>query len=179
MRLVSSWCSLMVFCLWFVVNHPTEAKVVNHHFTFQSAAQEARYRMLIDEFRCPKCQNVNLAGSDAPIAQDLKYKTYTLLIQGQSDEQIRQYMISRYGEFISYKPPMSGSTSILWFVPPLLLVLGAIYWLLRARARQHINIVPLSAEESWRLSQLLNNKQIGAEKRNTNRAVDDDTNHER
>ncbi len=134
--------------------------------------------MLIDEFRCPKCQNANLAGSDAPIAQDLKQKTYTLLKQGQSDEQIRQYMISRYGEFISYKPPMNGSTSILWLVPPLLLVYGFIYGLFRTRRRQHIQVAPLSTEESWRLNQLLNSKQIGTEKRNDSSAINpDDIDH--
>ena len=75
-------------------------------YEFDNEAQEHRYRELIDEFRCPKCQNQNLAGSDAPIAQDLKQKTYDLIMAGQSDQQIREYMFERYGDFISYKPPI-------------------------------------------------------------------------
>ncbi len=173
-----AWYSLTMFCLLIVVSQPIAAKVPSENLTFQSTVQEVRYRMLIDEFRCPKCQNTNIAGSDAPIAQDLKHKTYILLNQGQSDEQIRQYMISRYGEFISYKPPMNRSTSMLWFVPLLLLALGSIYWLLRTRARQQINVLPLSAEESWRLSQLLNNELIGTEKRKTNSAIDHGLDHD-
>ncbi|BBI67003.1 hypothetical protein PKHYL_11940 [Psychrobacter sp. KH172YL61] len=78
--------------------------------------QEAQYRGLIsEELRCPKCQNQNLAASDAPIAQDLKQKVYDLVKDGRSDAEIRAYMQERYGDFISYKPPVRPSTWILWF----------------------------------------------------------------
>lgn len=102
-------------------------------YEFDNETQEHRYRQLIDEFRCPKCQNQNLAGSDAPIAQDLKQKTYDLIMQGQSDQQIREYMFERYGDFISYKPPVRPSTWILWFFPPVLLLMALIFWYLRQR----------------------------------------------
>ena len=91
-------------------------------YQFDNPRQEAQYRALIEEFRCPKCQNQNLAGSDAPIAQDLKQKTYDMVKDGRSDGEIRQYMNERYGDFISYKPPVRPSTWILWFFPPVLLV---------------------------------------------------------
>ena len=91
------------------------------------------YRALIEEFRCPKCQNQNLAGSDAPIAQDLKQKTYELVKDGRSDAEIRQYMYERYGDFISYKPPVRPSTWILWFFPPLLLALVLLGWFIKHR----------------------------------------------
>lgn len=99
-------------------------------YDFDSKRQEAQYRGLIDEFRCPKCQNQNLAGSDAPIAQDLKQKTYDMVKDGRSDAEIRQYMQERYGDFISYSPPVRPSTWILWFFPPLLLILilGGWFW---------------------------------------------------
>ncbi|GAC1375808.1 MAG: cytochrome c-type biogenesis protein CcmH [Aquirhabdus sp.] len=132
--------------------------------TFESTAQETQYRTLIDEFRCPKCQNANLAGSDAPIAQDLKHKTYELVKQGQSNEQIRTYMISRYGDFISYKPPIKRSTWLLWFAPPLILLLSLIGWFVRMRARRATTTAPLSAEESWRLNQVLNDESKPNEK---------------
>ncbi|MGP5503821.1 cytochrome c-type biogenesis protein [Psychrobacter celer] len=105
-------------------------------YDFDSAQQEAQYRGLIEELRCPKCQNQNLAGSDAPIAQDLKQKTYDMVKDGRSDGEIRAYMQERYGDFISYKPPVRPSTWILWFFPPLLLIVLLIGWFWQSRRRQ-------------------------------------------
>ncbi len=159
MRLASSLWFAMLFCLFgFFIDSASQARASDENLTFQSTAQETQYRTLIDEFRCPKCQNANLAGSDSPIAQDLKHKTYILVKQGQTDDQIRQYMTSRYGEFISYKPPIKRSTWALWFAPPLILFLALIIWFVRARTRENMATAPLSAEESWRLNQLLNVK---------------------
>lgn len=104
-------------------------------YDFDSKRQEAQYRGLIDEFRCPKCQNQNLASSDAPIAQDLKQKTYDMVKDGRSDAEIRQYMQERYGDFISYSPPVRPSTWILWFFPPLLLILILSGWFWRHHTR--------------------------------------------
>lgn len=99
-------------------------------YEFDSPTQEAQYRALIEELRCPKCQNQNLAGSDAQIAQDLKQKTYEMVKAGRTDNEIRQYMFERYGDFISYKPPIRPTTWILWYFPPILLLilLGAWIW---------------------------------------------------
>ena len=105
-------------------------------YQFDNPRQEAQYRALIEEFRCPKCQNQNLAGSDAPIAQDLKQKTYDMVKDGRSDGEIRQYMNERYGDFISYKPPMRPSTWILWFFPPLLLLVLIVGWFWQSKRRQ-------------------------------------------
>ena len=105
-------------------------------YDFDSPQQEAQYRGLIEEFRCPKCQNQNLAGSDAPIAQDLKQKTYDLIKDGRSDGEIRAYMQDRYGDFISYKPPVRPSTWILWFFPPLLLIILVTGWFWQSKRRQ-------------------------------------------
>ncbi len=146
---------MIVALLSFTVN-ASSSKATDAELTFENAAQETQYRTLIDEFRCPKCQNANLAGSDAPIAQDLKRKTYALVKQGQSNDQIRQYMIARYGDFISYKPPIKRSTWLLWFAPPVTLLLALTVWFLRTRARRTLTTGPLSAEETWRLNQLLN-----------------------
>lgn len=135
-------------------------------YQFDNPRQEAQYRALIEEFRCPKCQNQNLAGSDAPIAQDLKQKTYDMVKDGRSDTEIRQYMNERYGDFISYKPPVRPSTWILWFFPPVLLVFVMLAWFIRnrnssKRAAVFANPIeegyaPLSAAEQQRLQDLLN-----------------------
>lgn len=107
-------------------------------YDFDSPQQEAQYRGLIEELRCPKCQNQNLAASDAPIAQDLKQKTYDLIKDGRSDAEIRDYMQERYGDFISYKPPVRPSTWILWFFPPLLLVFLIAGWFWQTKRRQGV-----------------------------------------
>ena len=135
-------------------------------YQFENPRQEAQYRALIEEFRCPKCQNQNLAGSDAPIAQDLKQKTYDMIKDGRSDAEIRQYMNERYGDFISYKPPVRPSTWILWFFPPVLLVFVMLVWFIRNRNSSKRAAVianpieegyaPLSAAEQQRLQDLLN-----------------------
>lgn len=135
-------------------------------YQFDNPRQEAQYRALIEEFRCPKCQNQNLAGSDAPIAQDLKQKTYNMVKDGRSDAEIRQYMNERYGDFISYKPPVRPSTWILWFFPPVLLVFVMLAWFIRNRNSSKRAAVianpieegyaPLSAAEQQRLQDLLN-----------------------
>ena len=110
-------CALMMVL---VIGVSTTAAASFELYEFDSPQQEAQYRVLIEELRCPKCQNQNLAGSDAPIAKDLKQKTYEMVKDGRSDAEIRNYMFERYGDFISYKPPVRPSTWILWFFPPML-----------------------------------------------------------
>lgn len=135
-------------------------------YEFDSVQQEAQYRGLIEELRCPKCQNQNLAGSDAPIAQDLKQKTYDLVRDNRSDGEIRDYMQERYGDFISYKPPVRPSTWILWFFPPLLLIVLIGGWFWQSRRRQltargqsgasvEHTTTPLTASEKAELDRLL------------------------
>ncbi len=155
---------LLVFILATVMSMSAHAAI--DVYDFDSIQQEAQYRGLIEELRCPKCQNQNLAGSDAPIAQDLKQKTYDLVKDGRSDGEIRDYMQERYGDFISYKPPVRPSTWILWFFPPLLLILLIAGWFWQTKRRQltargqsgpsvdHAT-TPLSATEKAELQRLL------------------------
>lgn len=128
-------------------------------YEFDSPQQEAQYRGLIEELRCPKCQNQNLAASDAPIAQDLKQKTYEMVKDGRTDTEIRNYMFERYGDFISYKPPVRPSTWILWFFPPVLLVLLILGWLYKAKKGRAATVsdtaAPLSASEEEKLAKIL------------------------
>lgn len=123
-------------------------------YQFANEAQELRYQALVGELRCPKCQNQNLAGSDAPIAKDLKDRTYQLLQDGKTDSEIRDYMISRYGDFISYKPPVRASTYVLWFGPFTLLV-AVVLVLIWRRKKVTPPATHLNAEEAARLAQLL------------------------
>lgn len=124
-------------------------------YEFESPEQKARFQILIEELRCPKCQNQNLADSNAPIAKDLRDRTYSLVREGRSDAEIRDYLIERYGEFISYRPPFRGATALLWAGPFVLLavVLGILVWRIRRRASKAAT--PMSAAEEARLQALL------------------------
>lgn len=85
------------------------------HFT--SIDTQKRYQNLINEIRCPVCQGQNIAGSNSDLAIDLKNKVKELIDLGKTDEQIYNFMIERYGDFIVFKPPLNISTYFLWFAP--------------------------------------------------------------
>jgi len=105
-------------------------------YYFPEPELEDRYRGLIDEFRCPKCLNTNLAGSDAPIAQDLRRTVHRLLVvDGFSDDEVREFLQERYGDFVLYNPPFKPGTWILWLAPIGFVTLGAII-VLRVLRRQ-------------------------------------------
>ena len=82
-------------------------------FQFDSPQQEARYHHLIEEIRCPKCINTNLAGSDAPIAADLRATVLQQLKAGATDQQVLDYLQARYGDFVLYDPPLERGTVLL------------------------------------------------------------------
>lgn len=92
---------------------------------FDSAAQRTRFQQLITEIRCLVCQNQSLADSPAPLANKLRQEVLQLMQSGKTDDEIRAYLVQRYGEFVLYDPPVEPSTWALWFGPVLLLALGA------------------------------------------------------
>ena len=142
---------------------------------FESPQQQAQYQALIEELRCPKCQNQNLAGSDAPIARDMKQKTYEMVRAGQTDQQIRSYMVDRYGDFISYRPPVRPSTWVLWFLPPIVLVVvlaSWFYWVRRQQLRRPMAAAALTPEEQQRLEALLTGTSTSALEKATDQAID-------
>jgi len=102
---------------------------------FEDPAQEARYNELTFELRCAVCQNQSLADSDAPLAQDLRQEIYEMMMSGQSNEQIKAFMVERYGDFVLYRPPVQGNTVALWVLPILLLLGGAVIVFFTVRRR--------------------------------------------
>lgn len=88
-------------------------------------AMQKRYQEITRVLRCPKCQNQSIAGSDAPIAKDMRRKVESLMKDGQTNEQIERFMIDRYGDFVTYNPPLSSRTYVLWFAPPIFLFVVA------------------------------------------------------
>ena len=97
----------------------------------------ARYQALSEEFRCLVCQNQNLADSNAELAKDLKIELVELLQAGKNDEQIREFLVARYGDFVLYRPPVNTATAFLWLAPLIgVSVLGLIVLMLWRRGRQ-------------------------------------------
>lgn len=127
-------------------------------YEFSSEEQQARYKHFIDELRCPKCQNQNLSGSNAPIAMDLRKQLYVMIEQGKSDEEIVNYMLERYGDFILYKPRFTVKTLMLWGAPLLFLIVGLWILISLLKSRRKVNRQPvLSADEQAQLERILNN----------------------
>ena len=102
------------------------------------AALDARLKRLELTLRCLVCQNQTLADSDAPLAADLRREIRELAVSGKSDDDIRGFLTSRYGDFVLYDPPVQRNTFVLWFGPFALLVVGAAIWwrMGRRRARE-------------------------------------------
>lgn len=97
---------------------------------FTSQEQQDRFDKLTKELRCLVCQNQNLADSDAELAHDLRREVHELLLSGRTDDQIKQFLVDRYGDFVLYRPPVQTNTYLLWLAPLILLLIGA--WILRA-----------------------------------------------
>jgi cytochrome c-type biogenesis protein CcmH len=124
-------------------------------FRFENEAEEQHFKDLIAEIRCLVCQNQSLADSDADLAHDLRAEVYEMMTGGQGDDEIIDFLVNRYGDFVLYKPPVKPSTYILWFGPFVLLLLAV---LLLARAiRRHSRqpATELSTDEQARLEGIL------------------------
>lgn len=102
---------------------------------FSDADEEARYQKLTAELRCVVCQNQNLADSNAPLAQDLRKEIYSMMQAGRTDDEIKQFLIDRYGDFVLYRPPVKSNTLVLWLMPAVLLFGGALVVVIVVRKR--------------------------------------------
>jgi len=111
------------------------AALAQEPLVYDDAAQEERYNALTLELRCTVCQNQSLADSDAPLAQDLRAEIYEMMMAGRSDDEIKTFMIERYGDFVLYRPPMQGNTLALWILPIFLLLVGAVIVFFTVRNR--------------------------------------------
>ena len=103
-------------------------------YEFENAQQEEDFSVLVQELRCPKCQNQNIADSNAGLAKDIKDRAYKLLRDGKSKDYITDYMVDRYGDFITYRPPVTKNTWVLWFGPLILLIVVVLVLVLRKSA---------------------------------------------
>lgn len=131
-------------------------------FEFDNPEQEARYRALIAEIRCPKCMNTNIAGSDALSAQTLRAAVHRMIVQeGKSDAQVLAFMQDRYGDFVLYDPPLNARTWLVWMLPfivGLLIIFMLVRIVIRARTAgpQEVDLASLDDETRQRLQGLAN-----------------------
>jgi cytochrome c-type biogenesis protein CcmH len=121
------------------------ALAIDRETAFSDPAMNARYLSLIREIRCPKCLNESIADSDAPVAGDLRREVRRLMSEGKSDDDIKDFLSARYGDFVLYRPRLSGANWALWAGPFVFLMIGGfVFWrILKARQGQ-----PMDDEES-------------------------------
>ena len=148
-RLVAS----LFFSLLALTAHGKEASSLS-----ADPAREARVLKVAEELRCLVCQNETIAASHADLAVDLRQQIRTKLRDGQSERQILDFMVERYGDFVLYRPPLKATTVLLW-AGPFALLLGAAFALTRAiRSRKLVASAPLSTPDLQRARQLLDDK---------------------
>lgn len=137
-------------------------------YEFENLEQEQQFKELSHTLRCPKCQNNTISDSNAELAQDLRHKVYEMTKEGKSKEEIVDYMVARYGNFVTYNPPFTVATAILW-LGPLAVVLGGFGFIV-IRSRKSKEKVVKNSDEQWdeqkeaRLKALLDEESDGDNK---------------
>ncbi|MDA3914542.1 cytochrome c-type biogenesis protein [Oleiagrimonas sp.] len=118
---------------------------------FKNRAQEVRFQKLTAQLRCLVCQNESLAASQAELAQQMRHIIFRKMQEGQSNAQIKQYLVDRYSDYVLYDPPLKPSTWLLWFGPAIVLVLGAggVWVTIRRRTRTKNHPAPEAETEDW------------------------------
>ena len=150
MKLIQQLLGVFVLLAWVGSLHASI-----HAFPFDDPAKEKRFKQLSEELRCLVCQNQNLADSNAELALDLRKELYRMVKADASDEEIKNFMVSRYGDFVLYNPPVKTTTYLLWF-GPFVFGLLAVIILIRIIRRQGTTAThALSTEEQQRARQLL------------------------
>ena len=131
---------------------------------FETEDQRVQFQVLTEELRCPKCQNQNIADSNAPIAIDLRIEVHRMILEGNNEDQVIDFMVERYGDFVVYKPKFDTSTYLLWLGPAFIAFLGFIIVLLTTRKKRlpdskTTNENELSQEEQQQLNTILSEKE--------------------
>jgi cytochrome c-type biogenesis protein CcmH len=144
-----------IFVLIAALSLMSAAFAVEPDEVLSDSALETRARALSKTLRCMVCQNQSIDDSNAPLARDLRLLLRERLKAGESDDEVREFLVSRYGEFVLLEPRLSARTVMLWALPALALALGGITFLLVSRRKNRIGENPLSPEEKQRLARLL------------------------
>lgn len=119
----------LLLCSW-------SAQAVIDTYEFGNDEQQLQYKILTEELRCPKCQNQNLADSNAPIAADMRREIHRMVSEGQSNQNVVDFMVARYGDFVNYRPRRDSSTLVLWYGPIAMLLVGALVLVVLTRRKR-------------------------------------------
>ncbi|HEY5717622.1 MAG TPA: cytochrome c-type biogenesis protein [Motiliproteus sp.] len=134
---INRWARAALVLLMLVGSGLTKAAIEAYEFRDEQAKEQ--FRELTEVLRCPKCQNQNLADSNAPIAKDMREKIHAMVEEGESTQSIVDFMVARYGDFVNYRPRRDSSTALLWYGPIVLLALGGLVVVLITRRRSRSN----------------------------------------
>ena len=145
--------SSLVFSLFIFLALPVQAKIELHEFSSEQMKDD--YHSLMAELRCLVCQNQNLADSNAELAQDLRNQVYEMLGKGSSREDVVDFMVTRYGDFVLYRPPVKSITILLWFGPALMFLVALIIVFVFYRKQKQKTDVELSDQQKQRAHSLL------------------------
>jgi cytochrome c-type biogenesis protein CcmH len=141
-----------------MVSAPYATMAADTPFEFDDPAQEQRYKNLIAEIRCLVCQNQSLEDSHAELAQDLRNEIYNMILDGQDEKEITDFLVYRYGDFVLFRPPFNVKTVLLWLGPFILLITAILIILHLKRKHGTRSPATLNAEEQQRLARLLGQK---------------------
>jgi len=136
---------ILILTLTLSVSVFAQRAPVQEPLVFDSMLQEDRFNQLTMELRCLVCQNQNLADSDAQLAHDLRAEVHEMLVAGKSDDEIKQFMVERYGDFVLYRPPVQKNTYLLWLAPMVLLLIGGV--VLRSSVKKRAALLDSSPTE--------------------------------
>ena len=139
--------------LLLVLSSPAPAVIESYEFS--DPAQETRYQNMIAQLRCLVCQNQNLADSNADLAKDLRARTYQMISDGATDDEITEFMTARYGDFVLYRPPLRLRTALLWLGPFAILLVALGIFFFTVRKSRTVSI--MSEQEREKAARLLDN----------------------
>ena len=134
-----------------------QAGVTLEAFKFETKAEEQHFRELIEELRCLVCQNQSLADSDAELAHDLRAEVYEMIQAGKSDDEIVDFLVTRYGDFVLYNPPVKPANYLIWFGPFVLLLVAAFLLLRAIRRQKRTAVTDITPEQRAKLDAVLGN----------------------
>ena len=129
----------------------SQSLAVIETYEFSSPDLELRYKALSQELRCPKCQNQNIADSNAPISRDLRAIVHEQLEAGATDKEIIEFLVDRYGEFVRYRPGVDSNTLWLWSAPIILLMMAVAVVVTQIRKDRDRQTISSNAERANRL----------------------------
>jgi len=140
-------------CLLLSIFSPAVFSAIDS-FEFETVQQEQVFHDLTKVLRCPKCQNQNISDSNAELAKDLRNKTYELVKAGKTEDEVVDYMVARYGNFVRYDPPITPATIFLWLGPLLFILFGflVLYKQAQNKSRKEDE---LDSDEESRLKKIL------------------------